>query len=109
MASEHPSANPHFNQLTPAQAEALALVAEECSELVQIICKIQRHGLHSCHPETHEENYHALWREVGDVMAALRIAEVQRLVHWADVIRARDRKLHKVTKYLHHAKVTGNE
>ena len=37
----------HFNGLTPVQAELLALLSDECGELVQIIGKIMRHGLDS--------------------------------------------------------------
>lgn len=96
----------HFNMLPPDQAEALALLAEECAEVVQIVSKIQRHGLHSCHPVSGENNFDLLTKEIGDVLAAMRIAEVQKLVPWIRVVRARDEKLMRVAKYLHHAKVT---
>ena len=102
---EHRTEDP----MTPAQTEALALLSEECGELVQIIGKIMRHGYFSCHPDTGRPNYELLAREVGDVMAALRIAEVQRLISWGEVIRARDNKLVRVRQYLHHAKVTKDE
>jgi hypothetical protein len=36
-----------FNQLTDAEAERLALLAEECGEVVQVIGKILRHGYES--------------------------------------------------------------
>lgn len=99
----------HFNHLPPDQAEALALLAEECGELVQIIGKILRHGLDSHHPDTGDNNVELLQKEVGDVLAALRIAEVQRLIFWDWVVRCRDRKLMKVVQYLHHAKVSKDE
>ena len=34
----------HFNNLTPGEAERLAILAEECGEVIQIIGKILRHG-----------------------------------------------------------------
>lgn len=40
----------HFNRLTPAQAERLAMLAEECAEVVQVVGKILRHGYDSYHP-----------------------------------------------------------
>lgn len=95
----------HFNGLPPEQAEALALLAEECGELIQAIGKVLRHGLWSVHPGSQIPNQFTLVREVGDVLASLRICEVQRLIEWGDVISARDRKLINVTKYLHHARV----
>lgn len=41
----------HFNKLTPAQAERLAMLAEECGEVIQIVGKILRHGYDSHHPD----------------------------------------------------------
>lgn len=99
----------HFNGLSPAHLEALALIAEECAEVVQAIGKILRHGLASEHPDSHITNYLTLQRETGDLLAALRIGEVQGMIDWGTVIRARDSKLIKVAKYLHHAKVTPDE
>ena len=34
----------HFNGLTPAEAKRLALLAEECGEVLQAIGKVLRHG-----------------------------------------------------------------
>lgn len=41
----------HFNGLTPAEAERLAMLSEECGEVIQIIGKILRHGYDSYHPD----------------------------------------------------------
>lgn len=41
----------HFNNLTPAEAERLAMLAEECAEVIQIVGKILRHGYDSYHPD----------------------------------------------------------
>lgn len=41
----------HFNQLTPAEAERLALLVEEASEVQHIACKILRHGFQSHNPD----------------------------------------------------------
>lgn len=103
------TAEQHFNGLSPAHAEALALIAEECAEVIQAIGKIQRHGLASEHPDSHIPNYRTLQREVGDLLAALRVGEVQGLIDWRSVIAARDSKLVKVARYLHHAKVVADE
>lgn len=94
----------HFNNLTPAEAERLALLAEECGECIQAIGKILRHGYESSHPEgtfqgTNRDN---LEREMGDILAAMQILkeggdiEQKRLTEW------REDKLGRVGKYLHH-------
>ena len=41
----------HFNRLSPAEDERLTVLAEECSEVIQAICKIQRHGYESFNPD----------------------------------------------------------
>lgn len=60
----------HFNNLTPKQAELLAMLAEECGEVVQIVGKILRHGLTSFHPDNPpESNRELLAKELDDVIA----------------------------------------
>jgi NTP pyrophosphatase (non-canonical NTP hydrolase) len=103
------TAETHFNGLSPADAEALTLISEECAEVIQAISKIQRHGLWSEHPESHIPNWRTLQREVGDLLAALRVGEVQRLLDWGNVIGHRERKLMNLPMYLHHAKVIKDE
>lgn len=66
-----------FNGLTPAEAERLALLAEECGEVVQIIGKILRHGYESTHPEGGPTNREALAREVGDIFAVVEFMRDQ--------------------------------
>jgi NTP pyrophosphatase (non-canonical NTP hydrolase) len=60
-----------FNQLTPAQAERLAKLAEEAGEIVQAAMKILRHGYDSFNPDDpdHEGNRAELERELGDLHA----------------------------------------
>ena len=41
----------HFNRLTPAEAERLAMLAEEAAEVIQVVGKILRHGYASYHPD----------------------------------------------------------
>ena len=60
----------HFNGLTPAQAERLAMLAEECGEVIQIIGKILRHGYANYHPDRpHITNKQLLQRELTDLFA----------------------------------------
>lgn len=95
----------HFNNLTPAQAERLAILAEECAEVIQIVGKILRHGMESFHPVTLESNRAALLREITDVKAAMVIIGVDlpavmidSPVQEAAIVQAINKKL----AYAHH-------
>lgn len=72
----------HFNQLTPAQAERLAMLAEECGEVIQAVGKILRHGYDNYHPEQEKDppelrytNRQMLHDEVTDLVAVVSILE----------------------------------
>lgn len=90
----------HFNGLTPKEAELLALLSEECGELIQAIGKILRHGFDSVHEgRTNREN---LVHEMGDVSAAIELLIGQDKVNGGSVYRAMVSKLDRVGKWLHH-------
>jgi NTP pyrophosphatase (non-canonical NTP hydrolase) len=63
----------HFNQLTPAEAERLALLMEELGEAQQAIGKILRHGYESTHPDGGPTNRATLEREIGDIQNAIEL------------------------------------
>ena len=66
----------HFNQLTPAEAERLAMLAEECGEIVQVVGKILRHGYESHHPlNRHDTNRDLLANEVCDLLAVVQMMD----------------------------------
>jgi len=100
------TSNQHFNQLAPVETELLALLSEECGEVVQVIGKILRHGLESQHPDGGMTNRELLQKEMGDVRAAMILlcesaVTSKQLVHeWADC------KREKVQQFLHHATVS---
>ncbi len=92
----------HFNRLTPAEAERLALLAEECGEVMQAIGKVLRHGFESTHPDGGPTNREALERECGDVYHA-----IWRLIGAGDIdgngmSQRADDKAKSVVRYLHH-------
>jgi NTP pyrophosphatase (non-canonical NTP hydrolase) len=92
----------HFNQLTPQQAEALALLLEACGEVVQAVGKALRHGLNSTHPDGGLDNRALIEREAGDVAAAVEILVRLRVIHRPHIEAARVDKLARVERYLHH-------
>ncbi len=59
--------------LTDAEAERLAMLAEECGEVVQLIGKILRHGYTSYHPDDADmtTNWTLLNRELNDIGAVV--------------------------------------
>lgn len=86
------------NGLSPAQTERLAILAEECGEVIQLVGKILRFGLDSHHPADPEtKNRDLLVSELTDVEAAIQLLTDARDVEAVDpdrVASARLRKLH---------------
>lgn len=93
-----------FNGLSPAEAERLALLMEECAEVQQVIGKILRHGKESYHPEdpTCTTNRELLEKELGDVLAAIDLCQTADDIKPIKLAFWRDTKINKVKKYLHH-------
>src|SRR5471032_1757072 len=101
----------HFNQLSPAEAESLAILAEELGEAVavmgnalQAVGKILRHGYEGSCPVdiAAVSNRVALERELGDVRhAMIRLCERGHVSKAAIHARA-DQKAELIGEYLHH-------
>jgi len=93
-----------FNKLSPSEAELLALLAEECGEVIQIVGKILRHGYESCNPLQPQDgqNFQLLEKELGHIKAAVSLLEDSGAVrsYYADLQCAN--KLKSVKQWLHH-------
>lgn len=93
----------HFNGLTPAEAERLALLSEELSEAGQVIGKILRHGFDSSHPDALETtNRDLLENELGDVTAAIEMMVEAGDLNTLRIAEMARQKRRNVRKYLHH-------
>jgi len=94
----------HFNQLTPAELEVIAVLSEECAEVQQEIGKILRHGLDSKNPFDPKSvtNLEKLRIELGDILAALELLERVGLVSRSELETLKERKLKKLPRFLHH-------
>lgn len=62
------------NEMTPAQIERLALIAEEMGECQQAIGKLLRHGRVGTYKGSIYYNVEELERECGHVVYAIRLA-----------------------------------
>lgn len=91
-----------FNKLSQAEAERLALLAEELGECIQAIGKILRHGYESCHPKGGPSNRTALEREIADVRVAIKFLADAADISCAAISAHEDEKVKAVRKYLHH-------
>lgn len=94
----------HFNGLLPAEAERLALLAEESAELIQIIGKILRHGYESYNPDdTYAgSNREQLEAEIGDVVFSIELMQLSDDIDKRNVDIGREIASEKKPKYLHH-------
>lgn len=93
----------HFNKLTPKQAELLALLAEECGEVIQVVGKALRHGLASTHPNGGQDNKQLIEKELGDVLAAMSKLTDSSELDANAIAKAKSDKLDSVGQYLHHS------
>lgn len=94
----------HANRLNEAEAERLALLAEEMGESIQAIGKILRHGYESTHPLTPQGPTNRDWleKEIAHVFVAARLmfdAGDIRRVPCATYEQAKSEELHR---YTHH-------
>ena len=92
-----------FNNLSPAEAERLAMLAEEAAEVIQVVGKVLRHGYSSHHPDDPNEtpNQRLLEQEILDFRAVCEMMVAQ----W-DILPPSDRAIESRTAqkkiYTHH-------
>jgi len=92
------------NGLTKAQSERLALLLEEMGEAIQMIGKIQRHGLDSFDPTklNTPTNRKALSLELGHVLYAILLLSAQRDVFPSEIDKSATAKAKSIRMWLHH-------
>ena len=88
--------------LKPAELERLALLMEECGEVVQSISKIMRHGYSSAGYTNRAD----LEKEIGDVLAAVCLMAAGGDIDMEHVVAFKHKKLADVRQYLHHQEDT---
>lgn len=100
------------NKLSQAQIERLAILAEECGEVVQIVGKILRHGYDCCNPtvpvKQQKINRVLLEKELGDALWIICKMDDAGDIDFsiprtsADLEARMERKENSVAPYLHH-------
>lgn len=90
------------NNLTPAETERLTLLIEEMSEVIQIVCKILRHGYYSTHPDSGVTNKELLEKESGDVDRIYHMLLDNKDVDRENIAKASKDKANRIKKYLHY-------
>ena len=82
----------HINNL-------LVVLAEECAEVVQAICKIQAFGMDSRHPETGVPNDASLQQEIADVLTVVDMLHDADFLSWSKIEERKELKLERMKRY----------
>lgn len=88
--------------VSPTQLERLALLSEECGEVQQAIGKILRFGLNTKNPEDENktDNRNDLEKELGNVLAAIRLLSLTKDINIEKVYQYEKAKLKKLPEFL---------
>lgn len=89
--------------MTKAQLEILAILSEECGEVIQAIGKIMRHGYDSSSPyDNSVTNRCSLTREIGDLLFVIGLICDSGDINENDVKRFTEEKAINIKQWLHH-------
>ena len=93
--------------LNKPEIERLAILSEECGEVIQIIGKIMRHGYDSRHPNDINglNNRNMLEKELGDLMFCFQFLHNYADVSFENICNYADQKAVNITEYLHYNEV----
>jgi NTP pyrophosphatase (non-canonical NTP hydrolase) len=94
----------YYAQLSPAELERLAKLAEECAEVIQVVGKIMVHGYASGHPNRPEQgnNRQHLEEELGHVEYLTQLMCSRGDVNADKIWESHQEKSETIGKYLHH-------
>lgn len=95
------------NGLTDADEERLAVLVEECGEILHIVGKILRHGYDGYDPTVHKNdqitNRNALEDEIGDLDVAVLMLQDADNIDKDNINRRMNYKKVAVKRWLHHS------
>ena len=102
ITAQQPQSLSGGNRLSPAQAERVAMMAEEAAEVAQMCGKILRFGFDSCHPDGGPTNLELLREEIDDILAVIRLMNEEELDGHFDDVPERIEKIKRKLFYSHH-------
>jgi NTP pyrophosphatase (non-canonical NTP hydrolase) len=79
--------------------EALVILSEECAEVVQEVCKIQRFGMNTLSHHTGVSHQSTLEKEVADILAMVDILIDQGILSQAKLDLGKQAKVSKLKKW----------
>lgn len=94
---------------TPHQCEVLAILIEECAEVIQRATKMLRFGIEETQPGQEYTNRERLGHEVGDVSEMIDMACRAGLMTNLDICVGRSRKRRQLEVYMQTEEETGHD
>lgn len=79
--------------------EVMDILQEECAEVVQAVSKIRRFGIDNAKPGTEYTNREHLEEEIGDLLAMIDILQINNIVSWGNLHKAKRAKIEKLKKW----------
>lgn len=87
------------NTMNEENNEVMDILQEECAEVVQAVSKIRRFGIDNAKPGTEYSNREHLEEEIGDLLAMIDILQINNIVSWGNLHKAKRAKIEKLKKW----------
>ena len=88
-----------LTELNESSNEVMDILQEECAEVVQAVSKIRRFGMDNAKPGTEYTNREHLEEEIGDLLAMIDILQINNIVSWGNLHKAKRAKIEKLKKW----------
>ena len=99
----------HFNMLTEPQHERLAILVEDCAEVIHIAQKIMRHGYESTNPtkpvKERITNRGLLEVELGQLEWIIKQMLLADDINVEYISDSKESRAEKIAPYIHHFKI----
>lgn len=79
--------------------EILLIMQEECAEVTQAVSKCFRFGLENRKTDNSKTNKEHLEEELGDLVAMITLLEMNGVINWSNIERAKLNKFNKLSMW----------